>query len=156
MENLTISKENAIKAFDEANDKGKNLLKNLFGEKVFVKNIIDRIKTLEDALEYNGKTVEQFNWETERDSDAQKADKELEEIALALREGKQLTIGQKWYYPYFYKPTGSSSSFSCRGYCYDFDYAFVGARRSVDTSEKAIYMGKQFAAIYTRSLAPSR
>ncbi|MGJ1305152.1 hypothetical protein [Sphingobacterium multivorum] len=156
MENLTISKENAIKAFDEANDKGKNLLKNLFGEKVFVKNIIDRIKTLEDALEYNGKTVEQFNWETERDSDAQKADKELEEIALALREGKQLTIGQKWYYPYFYKPTGSSSSFSCRDYYYDNDNAIVGARRSVDTSEKAIYMGKQFAAIYTRSLAPSR
>lgn len=156
MENLTISKENAIKAFDEANDKGKNLLKNLFGEKVFVKNIIDRIKTLEDALEYNGKTVEQFNWETERDSDAQKADKELEEIALALREGKQLTIGQKWYYPYFYKPTGSSSSFSYHDYGYAHVNAFVGARRSVDTSEKAIYMGKQFAAIYTRSLAPSR
>ncbi len=156
MENLTISKENAIKAFDEANDKGKNLLKNLFGEKVFVKNIIDRIKTLEDALEYNGKTVEQFNWETERDSDAQKADKELEEIALALREGKPLTIGQKWYYPYFYKPTGSSSSFSYDDYGFDLDDACVGARRSVDTSEKAIYMGKQFAAIYTRSLAPSR
>lgn len=43
MENLTILKENAIKAFDEANAKGKNLLKNLFGEKVFIKNIIERL-----------------------------------------------------------------------------------------------------------------
>lgn len=156
MENLTITKENAIKAFDGANDKGKNLLKNLFGEKVFVKNIIDRIKTLEDALEYNGKTVAQFNWETERDSDAQKADKEIEEIATALREGKTLEMGQKWYYPYFYKPTGSSSSFSYDDYLCVGVGAHVGARRSVDTPEKAIYMGKQFASIYTRSLAPSR
>lgn len=60
MENLTISKENAIKAFDEANTKGKTLLKNLFGEKVFVKNIMERIVDLSSALEFNGKTMEQF------------------------------------------------------------------------------------------------
>src|SRR5690606_11939252 len=112
MENLTISKENAIKAFDEANTKGKTLLKNLFGEKVFVKNIMDRIKTLDDALEYNGKTREQFEYETERDTDSQRADKEIEEIAEALREGKELEMGQRWYYPVFRKPTGSSCSFS--------------------------------------------
>lgn len=156
MENLTISKENAIKAFDEATQKGKVMLENLFGKKVFVKNIIDQIKTLDDALAYNDKTKEQFAWETERDSDAQKADKELEEIALALREGKPLEIGQRWYYPYFNKPTGSSVGFSCRVYFCDIDIAFVGARHSVDTSEKAIYMGKQFIDIYNRKLAPTR
>lgn len=156
MENLTISKENAVKAFEGATAKGKTLLKNLFGEKVFVKNIIEQIKTLDDALAYNGKTKEQFAWETERDSDAQKADKELEEIALALREGKPLTMGQRWYYPYFNKPTGSSVGFSYLGYFCDCDDAVVGARHSVDTAEKAIYMGKQFVDIYTRKLAPSR
>lgn len=154
MENLTISKENAIKAFDEANEKGKTLLKNLFGEKVFVKNIIDRIKTLEDALEYNGKTVERFNYETERDTDTQRAGKELEEIAKALREGKALKMNQRWYYPWMYKPTGSAVGFSYGDSYYDLDYAFVGARLSVDTPEKAIYMGKQFAHIYTRHLSP--
>ena len=56
MENLTISKENAIKAFEGANEKGKTLLRNLFGEKVFVKDIMERIDSLKSALEYNGKT----------------------------------------------------------------------------------------------------
>lgn len=156
MENLTISKENAIKAFDEANAKGKNLLKNLFGEKVFVKNIIERIDSLQAALEYNGKTIEQFELETEHDTDAQKADKEIEEISLALREGKELTMGQRWYYPYFSRNTGSAVGFSCGDYHCDLAYACVGARRSVDTSEKAIYMGKQFIDIYNRSLAPNK
>lgn len=153
MENLTISKENAIKAFDQANDKGKNLLKNLFGEKVFVKNIMERIITLEDALEYNGKTIAQFQKETQFDTDGQLAGKELEQIAKALREGKPLKNGQRWYYPYFYKPTGSSSSFSYAGCDFDIGLARVGARLSVDTPEKAIYMGKQFIDIYTRYLS---
>lgn len=156
MENLTILKENAVKAFEEANAKGKNLLKNLFGEKVFVKNIIERIDSLQAALDYNGKTMERFNWETERDTDAQKAEKEIEEIALALREGKELTMDQRWYYPYFERNTGSAVGFSFNDYFFDVGCALVGARRSVDTSEKAIYMGQQFIAIYNRSLAPNK
>ncbi|HMR18383.1 MAG TPA: hypothetical protein PKA53_03705, partial [Sphingobacterium sp.] len=109
-----------------------------------------------DALTYNGKTRERFDWETERDTDAQKADKELEEVATALREGKPLEMGERWYYPIFNRPTGSSRSFSVDGYLYDDDYAAVGARHSVDTSEKALYMGRQFIEIYNRRLAPSK
>ncbi|SMG35750.1 hypothetical protein [Sphingobacterium psychroaquaticum] len=154
MENLTISKENAVKAFDQANTKGKDLLKNLFGEKVFVKNIMDVVIDLPSALKYNGKTQEQFNWETERDTPAQKAEKALEEIALALREGKPLRMDQRWYYPYFERNTGSSVSFSYYDYYYDYVLANVGARRSVDTAEKAVYMGKKFIEYYNLSLAP--
>lgn len=156
MENLTISKENAIKAFEGANEKGKTLLKNLFGEKMFVKNIIEQIDSLAAALEYNGKTQEQFDWETERDSEAQKAEKAIEEIATALREGKPLEMDQRWYYPYFERNTGSSVSFSYDGFDYGDAYAAVCARRSVDTPEKAIYMGKKFIEYYNKLLAPSR
>lgn len=156
MENLTISKENAIKAFEGANEKGKTLLKNLFGEKVFAKNIMERIVDLPSALEYNGKTQEQFDWETERDSEAQKAEKAIEEIATALREGKPLEMDQRWYYPYFERNSGSSVSFSSYDYYCDDDDAYVGARLSVDTPEKAIYMGKKFIEYYNKSLAPSR
>lgn len=154
MENLTISKENAVKAFEATNSKGKNLLKNLFGEKVFVKNIIERIDSLEAALKYNGKTMEQFNHETERDTDGQRAGKELEEIALALREGKELDMSQKWYYPYFRRAAGSVAGFSCGDYACD--YSTVGARICVDTTEKAVYMGKKFTDIYTRYLSPNK
>lgn len=154
MEELKISKENAIKAFEGANEKGKTLLTNLFGEKVFIKKITDRIKTLQDALDYNGKTLERFNWETERDTDQQKATKELEEIATALREGKNLEMQDYWYYPYFEKPAGLGSGFSYFDYRYVFTLSSVGARLCVDTSEKATYMGKQFISIYNRHLSP--
>ncbi len=156
MENLTISKENAIKAFEGANEKGRTLLRNLFGEKVFVKDIMERIDSLKAALEYNGKTQERFDWETERDSEARKAEKAIEEIATALREGKPLEMDQRWYYPYFERNTGSSVSFSYYGFGYDDDDADVGARRSVDTPEKAVYMGKKFIEYYNKMLAPTR
>lgn len=156
METLTITKENAIKAFETTNSKGKKLLSQLLGEKVFVKDITELIDTVEAALKYNGKTKERFEWETERDTDAQKADKELEEIALALREGKELAMGDKWFYPIMRKPAGSVAGFSYVGYYCGSDYSFVGARHSVDTPAKAIYMGKKFAEIYTRAKSPNK
>lgn len=118
-------------------------------------NIMDQIDSLKAALDYNGETEEQFNWRTERDTDQQKADKEWEAICLALREGKELEMGAKWYYPYALKPTaGSGSGFSFRGFDYGFGYSTVGARHSLDTSEKAIYAGKKFISILTRRFSP--
>ncbi len=112
------------------------------------------ITSLEAALLFNGKTKEQFENETERDTDGQKATKELEEIALAIREGKHLSMKHRWYYPYFER--NSVGGFSCDGYYCDCAYSYVGARLSVDSSEKAIFMGKTFEAIYNRHLAPSK
>ncbi|MBB2149154.1 hypothetical protein [Pedobacter gandavensis] len=123
--------------------------------KKFNMPIMDRIQTLLDALDYNGETMEQFNWRTERDTDQQKADKEWEAICLALREGKELEMGAKWYYPYALKPeAGSGSGFSYGGYGCAYVCSGVGARHSLDTSEKAIYAGKQFISILTRRFSP--
>ena len=58
METLQISKANALKAFKEANDKGKLLLSNLFGEKVFSQKITDRVKSFENACEIIGEDPE--------------------------------------------------------------------------------------------------
>jgi len=119
-------------------------------------NIMDRIDSLEAALDYNGETIEQFNWRTERDTDAQRADKEWEAICLALREGKELEMGAYWYYPYVLKPkAGSGSGFSYYDYHYDGAYSVVGARHSLDTADKAVYAGKKFISILTRRFSPN-
>lgn len=47
--NLTISREGAIAAYDNTNDIGRELLENLFGKEVFAKDITERVKTFEDA-----------------------------------------------------------------------------------------------------------
>jgi hypothetical protein len=54
MQTITIEKDNAIKAYKEADDKGKTLLTNLLGKKHFLLKITDRIKSFEDACEELG------------------------------------------------------------------------------------------------------
>lgn len=151
---ITANKEAVLEQHGKRGKKIKTVLEELFGREVFLRPAIERIKTLQDALDWKGETLEQFKFRTERDTDQQKATKELELIAEALREGEPL--GEKWFYPYFVKPkAGSGSGFSFSGYGCDGDLSYVGARLCVDTSEKAIYMGKQFIEIYNRHLSPA-
>ena len=151
-----VSKNEVLKIHSSSDETSKTKLEKIFGSEVFQVEITDRIKTLLDALDYNGKTLESFKWETERDNDQQRATKELEEIALALREGKELAMDAYWYYPWMKRPVSSGVGFSYGVYLCARSASAVGARLCVDTSEKAIYMGKQFADIYTRHLSPNR
>lgn len=49
---LKISAENALKAYNATDANGKELLEHLFGKEVFApKNIMERVKTYEDACE---------------------------------------------------------------------------------------------------------
>lgn len=59
-ETLEISKENALKAFEEANDKGKTLLSNLFGKKTFQKDLLERLNTDEDVILESGLTMSEW------------------------------------------------------------------------------------------------
>ncbi|MGJ1407426.1 hypothetical protein [Sphingobacterium siyangense] len=111
------------------------------------------IKTLQDALDYVGETIEHFNHRTQFDDDAQKAGKELEVIVLAVRQGN--TLGQKqgdeWYYPLFYSKRSASGFSFCDYYC-AISLSGVGSRLCVESAEKAEYLGNQFADIYDRYL----
>lgn len=114
--------------------------------------IMERIKTLSDALAYNGETEAEFNKRTEHDADHEKAYKELCVIALALNEGKRMDYSDTdvyKYYPWF-NAAGSGSGFSFNVYVYDCVYSAVGARLCVNTREKSEYMGQQFLSIYNR------
>lgn len=110
--NLTISRENAIAAYDNTNDTGRELLKNLFGEEAFVEEgITDRVKTFEDACNILGNDhplVGQYRF-----SDAAYKGHPMSEdyiaylklriITTALNEGwePQFTEDECRYYPVF-------------------------------------------------------
>ena len=53
-ETLEITRQAATKAHDEASTKGKTLLENLFGKRVFQKDIKERIKTFDDVIRFYG------------------------------------------------------------------------------------------------------
>lgn len=111
------------------------------------------IKTFQDALDYIGESLEDFNYRTQFDDDCQRAGKELEVIVLAVRQGNELRHEEDdyWYYPYFYSKR-SSVGFSYRGADYDGTASFVGSRLCVESSEKAKYLGTQFIDIYDRHI----
>ena len=48
-ENLTVSRESILAAYDNADVNGRELLEHLFGAESFVKNITEQVKTFRDA-----------------------------------------------------------------------------------------------------------
>lgn len=150
--NLTVTKSSAIKAYRKADSKGKELLSNLYGEETFKnQNIIDRIKTFEDAIEETGRPdVPDFSF---LPSDLRKhfiAEYKMIVIAEALNEEwtPNWDDSSEWkYYPWF-NMSPCSFAFSCSRYDYSLANAGSGSRLKFKTSELAKYAGEQFADIW--------
>lgn len=106
-----------------------------------------KVESLEHALELNGETLERFNWRTERDSDGEKAGKELEAIAKAINNGKVLKVEEFRYWPVF---IGSGSDFLFHHYDYVYSSSHVCARLTVNCGDAVIFFGKQHLAIWQR------
>ncbi len=154
METLDVNKENAVKAYAEADPKTKSLLANLFGKKTFISDTRELIKTFEDACEFEGIDPDQFASDNEDLSPDEYAYKQLKIIVKALNGGEvqDYKDASVWkYYPYF-NSTGSGSGFSCSDSYYDYGYSFVGSRLLFKTSDLAVYAGKKFTSIYNQYL----
>ena len=110
LNNLTISRENAIAAYDNTNDAGRELLENLFGKEVF-KDITERVKTFADACKVLGSKhpyVEQYVATEAAFRGEEKTGDFLSYLKLriinaALNEGwkPQFTEDECRYYPWF-------------------------------------------------------
>jgi hypothetical protein len=153
MEELKISKSNAFKAFASADQKGKQLLKDLFGQDVLSEKITDRVRSYEDAClveDFFPLTKNQFSFLPEKDQDSALAHHQITIIARALNEGwvpDWSDSNQYKYYPWFVWG-GSGLGFSFRAYAYDRSHSSVGSRLVFKNRELAEYAGKQFITIY--------
>jgi hypothetical protein len=158
MQQLTISHENALKAYNAADKKGKELLELLFDKKNFNVKITDRIKTFEDALDMvevsdETSTLLSYNG-TDKDMQASQAFLKLTIIARALNEGwapDWSNSNQYKYYPWF---KYSGSGFRFNGTLFDFTttYSTGGSRLCFHSEELAIYAGNQFIDLYNQLL----
>lgn len=152
-EALEIKKEAAIKAHDEASSKGKTLLENLFGKKVFQKDIKERIKTFDDVIRELGDDPEEFkNAISIMDEPDEIAYVKLKLIAKALNEGwtPDWSNGEwdKWF-PWF-KMDASSSAGRFSFFVADNRHSIsvVGSRLCFKSKDLAEYAGTQFLDIY--------
>ena len=152
-ETLEITRQAAIKAHDEASTKGKTLLENLFGKRVFQKDIKERIKTFDDVIRELGDDPEEFkNAISIMEEPDEIAYVKLKLIAKALNEGwtPDWSNGEwdKWY-PWFKMDDSSSAGrFSFGDSDLQHSHSSVGSRLCFKSKDLATYAGTQFLDIY--------
>ena len=178
-EKISIKKEYVMNAYKHATKEQKSLLENMFGKDMFKpKNIMERVKTFEDACEVLGEDHQYVKAYREwmRISYAECKDitayLKLRIICAALNEGWKPKFDGKEYrhYPWFciytkkaYKWLDDDEKKECRvvGLSHDNAYAYAdngvqtlysGANSSsrivFKTRELAEYCGKQFIDIW--------
>ena len=110
-EKISIQKENVLNAYKHASEEQKALLENMFGKDMFKpKNIMERVKTFEDACEELGEGHQYVKAYREwmRISYAECKDitayLKLRIICAALNDGWKPTFhdGECRYFPWFY------------------------------------------------------
>ncbi|WP_202703120.1 hypothetical protein [Flavobacterium sp. UGB4466] len=131
METIQINKTDAVRAHGQATPKQKTMLENLFGKKVFVKNIRERIQTIQDVFELNDTTEADFyrKWDGFADHEIGQALEVL--IVAAYNEGRfpDWTNEDEYkYFAYFKMGSPSGVGFSYDGYDGWNTHSTVGSR----------------------------
>jgi len=147
METLQIDKANALKAHEEANQKGKSLLENLFGKKVFLKEVKDRIKNFDDVLAENGISREDFETSCKGLEPDEIAYRMAKLVCLAFNEGwlpDWTNSNEGKYVPWFRMSSSSGVGFSfddCVIWC---SVSLVGSRLCFKSTDLAKHAGQLF------------
>lgn len=106
MSEIKITTEKVREAYKKGNDCVKSVLHNLFGEDVCTpKNVMDRVKTFEDACIETGTDIQAFNEMTKNLDEHVVTYMKLSIIVKALNEDDKFPYFTKdeWrYYPYFW------------------------------------------------------
>ena len=106
MSEIKITTEKVREAYKKGNDCVKSVLHNLFGEDICApKNVMDRVKTFEDACIETGTDIQAFNEMTKNLDEHVVTYMKLSIIVKALNEDDKFPYFTKdeWrYYPYFW------------------------------------------------------
>jgi hypothetical protein len=149
MKTIEITPQNAIKAFQSADEKGKALLTALLGEETFKAKSKERIETFEEALEQFNIDKTEFENSCKGLTTDEVAYRKIKLIAKALNQGWTPdwdNDNEYKHYPYFNMQSGVGFSGS---YCGSWVAGTgVGSRLCYKSSDLAIYAGKQFESIY--------
>lgn len=146
METLTIQKVNAVKAYNKADDSGRQILQDLFPDVDLAGKITDRVKSFEDACKILG--IDEENVLTQYDTLDEQAYKKLKVIVKALNEGWTPdwdNSNQNKYWPWF-DMRGSGLAFFRAVYVYAI--SSVGSRLCLRSRELVEHAVKHFMNLY--------
>ncbi len=151
MNEIKITESNVLNAYAGADELGKQLLHNLFGEEIFSsRNITDRVKSFEDILQEAGLSKADFEKSCEGLTKDEIAYRQLKLIAKVYNgdwKADWSNSDQAKWYPWFkYNQTGFGFSRTLCGFWYS--HTGVGSRLCFASSELAEDAGKKFIDIY--------
>jgi hypothetical protein len=153
MEKVSVNKADLIKQYNAANKTGKQLLEKLHGKAMFQPNIMDQVKTFEDACKVLGIKPNDVTIKAgpvfKAEQKALQAQAKLIIIARALNQGwlpDWSNSNQAKWYPWF--RMGAGFGFSHSGYVLTDSGTNVCSRLYYKTDALATYAGKQFAGLY--------
>lgn len=149
---ITIKKSNLQKAFTKGSEDVKKVLKNLFGEDIAPKNILERVNTMDDVYREAGTKEEDIIPYKNPKNGRQiflNACAKLDLLREVLNEGWEAdwdNSNEPKYAPYFRKDSGSR--FACGDCVIGYTHTFVGSRLCYQTKEKTIHAGTKFVDVY--------
>ena len=144
-----ILKERAKAEYKDACPETKKKLVSIFGEDCFVENIMERVKTFEDACDVLGiEPCEILSLSKTKDGITYE---KLKVIARALNQGWvpnwSDTNERKWH-PWFNATGSSGFGFSASGYDHWYSATCAGSRLCFISEALANYAGRQFESVY--------
>lgn len=143
---LEVKEANAIAAYKGADAKGKTLLADLFGKKVFNQKITDRVTSFSDVLTITGMSSEEFN-RLYGNSPVSQAFGKLELIARVLNEGWEPNWNDN-NEPKYFNWFNMDNGFSFIDVGSSYQVSIVSSRLCFKSSDLALYAAKQFFDIY--------
>lgn len=155
MTQLVIEREQAVELYPASPDPLKRIFENTFGKSVFITDIKERVKTVQDAcveLGIDPSTVEKRQYET----DNEHAYRCIKVVAKALNQGWEPdwkdSSEYKWY-PWFDMSGSAPSFFGAADWR---SGSNLGSRLCFKTEELASYAGKKFIKEYREYLVIAR
>lgn len=154
---VTIKKTNLQKAFNEGCDDIRKVLKNLFGDDIAPKNILEKINTMDDVYREAGIKEEDVLPYKNPKNGRQiflNACAKIDLLREVLNEGWEAdwsNSSQSKYVPWF-EQKSSGSRFSYYDCGLWFTLTFVGSRLCYASREKAIHAGTKFIDVYNEFL----
>lgn len=147
-EELKITREKALQIYDNADESKKSLLEELFGKSSFELSVMEKIKTIDDILQFQGITIEQFEKTSLGLSEDEKSYRLIKMLVEILNQGWIPNWDDVSEYKYFPCFEMSSSGFRFGDYDYWYSGSCVGSRLCFKSRELAEYAGTQFIELY--------
>ena len=148
-EQVLVNPDEVVKAFNDADEQGKELLKKFFNP-FLPKKITDVIKTFEDACDYLkiGYDLPDVSKLLKSAQESQTAYYKLTVITLALNEGEELAPRDYRYWIWWDIASAAGFGFYSTDSTDGYTYANVGSRLCFRTAELAEYSANQFKEIW--------